>query len=470
MILSLRRSIVLSVALGGTLAGGHTLVGDVVVPSTAFLVNGIGDDFRTDVRVFNPTGSPVVVTPVFYRQANASAGISPDTVTAPDVTVPARGQTALDNVLVSLFGQSSGAFGPIRFQTTAPVVVSSATNNVNGCNHTGAIQGQWIPGLDVSAAVTHGTLVQLAASTSSTSGYRSNLVFFNPASSGSANVTANLRSGDGTLVSTATFTLGNGPAGFRQINRFSSDFSPQVSLSDTNLWVEFTSDQPVLAFASVINNLSGDPYALSANGDAGAGSPAPVASYSVSASPTAGQPVTFTDTSSGSPTLLLWSFGDGATATSGSLVQHSYAAAGTFRTAHFAGNAAGVSGAEQDVVVAAVTPATIKITITASQWKWTPQNVDLKVGQPYEITFQTDPAVPSIHHGVGGPAGLGSLGPPADCFFLNPSCVWKITPTANLLNSPGPVYQYGCTQSTCGFGHTNMTAGGPMGGTITIVP
>jgi len=465
----LRRVLQLGVVLGGTLAACGATRADVVVPSSGFLNNGIGDIFQTDVRVFNPTDSPVAVTPVFYRQPNTAAGLSADTVPAADVVVPPRGQVSFNNVLQSLFGQVTGAFGPIRFRTTAPIVVSSATNNVNGCNHTGAIQGQWIPGLDVASAMTGGTLVQLAASTSGTAGYRSNLVFFNPAAAGSANVTANLRAGDGSLLSTSTFTLGNGPAGFRQVNNY-KDFSPPVSLSDTNLWIEFTSDQPVLAFASVINNVSGDPYALTASAEPAAVPALPVASYTVSASPTAGQPVTFTDTSSGSPTVQLWSFGDGSTGTSGATVQHTYSAGATYKTAHFAGNAAGVSGAAQDVVVAPVVPPTIKITITASQWQWTPQNVNLKVGQPYEVTFQIDPAVPSVHHGVGGPAGLGNQGPPANCFFLNPSCVWNFTPTANMLGSPGPVYPYGCTQSTCGFGHTNMTAGGMSGGTITIVP
>ncbi len=452
-----------------TLLAGSALRADVAVPSSAYLTNSLGDDFQTNVRVFNPTNAAVLVTPVFLRQANATAGIAAGTVGAAAFSIPARGQAAFDNVLLTLFGQSPGVSGPILFQTPAPILVSSATNNVNGCNHTGAVQGQWIPGLDVASAVTSGTLLQLAASTDLVSGYRSNLVFFNPAPAATATVTANLRKGDGSLVSAATFTLGTGPAGFKQINRFSTDFSPAVSLADTDLYLDFTSDRPVLAFASVINNISGDPYALTAVGDA-APPPAPVASYTVSASPTAGQPVTFTDTSTGGPTSQLWAFGDGATATSGGTVTHAYAAAGTYQTSHFAANAGGASAASQGVTVASGTSGTIQITITASQWKWTPQNVSLKVGQPYQITFQTDPTAPTIHHGVGGLVVFGSLGPPAACDFLNPSCVWNFTPTAAMLNSPGPVYQYGCTQTTCGSGHLSMTAGSPMGGTVTIVP
>jgi len=235
---------------------------DVVVPSSAYLTNVLGDDFRTDVRVLNPGSAPIFVTPVFYRQTNDAAGISANTITVGPVTIPAGGQVAFDNILSTLFGQAAGVFGPIRFETAAPIFVSSATNNVNGCNHTGAVQGQWIPGIDVADAITQGTLLQLAASTDLASGYRTNVVFFNPSDTATATVSATLRKGDGTLVSGATFPLGNGPSGFKQINRFSTDFAPPVSLSDTNLFLEFTSDQPVLSFASVINNVSGDPFAL----------------------------------------------------------------------------------------------------------------------------------------------------------------------------------------------------------------
>jgi hypothetical protein len=445
---------------------------DVVIPSSAFLTNSLGDDFRTDVRVFNPTNAAVSATPVFYRQTNNAAGISADTITTGAVTIPARGQVAFDNILATLFGQPRGVSGAIRFQTSAPIFVSSATSNVNGCNHTGAVQGQWIPGIDVADAVTQGTLLQLAASTDLVSGYRTNVVFFNPSDVAPATVSANLRKGDGTLVSGASFALGNGPAGFKQINRFSTDFAPPVSLADTNLFLEFTSDQPVLCFASVINNVSGDPFALTAVSEPAAPPPAPVASFSVSANPTAGQAVTFTSTATNGPTSFMWSFGDGsAPATSASAATpHTFASSTTDKTytvVHFASNAAGASGTSQGVVVKGVPPAAIQLTIQASQFLWSPATTTLSVGQPYEITFETNPAQPTVHHGVGG---LAVLGVPAACDFLNPSCVWTITPTAAQAAANGGVYSFGCSQTTCGSGHNSMAPGGANGGTIRITP
>src|ERR1035437_8189874 len=83
-------------------------------------------DVDSDVRVFNPTNAPVNVTPVFYNQANGQTVAAP----APGfVTVPARGQAAFDNILETLFLQAKGAFGPIRFETAAPIIVSSSVNN-----------------------------------------------------------------------------------------------------------------------------------------------------------------------------------------------------------------------------------------------------------------------------------------------------------------------------------------------------
>jgi len=450
---------------------------DVVIPSSAYLTNSLGDDFRTDVRVFNPTSSAVTATPVFYRQTNNSAGISADTIMTSAVTIPARSQVSFDNILATLFGQPRGVSGPIRFQTNAPIFVSSATNNVNGCNHTGAVQGQWIPGIDVADAVTQGTLLQLAASTDLVSGYRTNVVFFNPSDVATTTVTANLRKGDGTLVSGASFALGNGPAGFKQINRFSTDFAPPVSLADTNLFLEFTSDQPVLCFASVINNVSGDPFALTAVSNPVAAPPPPqppVASFTVSPDPTAGQPVTFTSTATNSPTSFMWSFGDGsAPDTAGSATAvHTFASSTTDKTytvVHFASNAAGASGASQDVVVKGVPPAVVNLTIQANSFNWSPASTTLKVGTPYQITFQIDPAQPNVHHGVGGDAVV-LLGIPPACNFLAPSCVWNITPTLAQATSNGGVYLYGCSQTSCGSGHANMQQGGQSGGTIRITP
>ena len=89
---------------------------DVVIPSSAFSSGRNSAEFHSDVRVFNPTNSPIDFTPIFYR--SDAGGNVLDTVQMPVVTIGPRQQLTYDNVLQSLFAQSIGVFGPIRLETT----------------------------------------------------------------------------------------------------------------------------------------------------------------------------------------------------------------------------------------------------------------------------------------------------------------------------------------------------------------
>ncbi len=231
---------------------------DVVIPSTAFSGGANNAEFHSDVRIFNPsTTSPVLVTPVFY-QSDANGNVT-NTVTAPAFTVPPRSQVAYDNVLASLFGQAKGVFGPIRLQASAPLVVSTGVNNVNACG-AGAVSGQWLPGIDTAQALAAGTLVQLGVSVDAQTGYRTNVDFMNPGAS-TASVTVKVRRGDGSQLSSNTIAVPANALVQRRLDD-ASTFPGVAGTTDTNLWLEFTSDQPVLSFASVINNASGDPFAI----------------------------------------------------------------------------------------------------------------------------------------------------------------------------------------------------------------
>ncbi len=429
---------------------------DVVIPSSVFRRGTGGAEFRSDVRVFNPTSSPINYTPVLYDQVSGQA------LTAPLQTIPARTQQSFDNIVGTLFGKTldEGSFGPIRFQTSGALIVSSSVNNYNACGN-GAVSGQWLPGLDASAAVKAGTLVQLASSVDLLSGYRTNVVFTNPGAQ-AATVSAKVRKGDGSQLSSAALNP-LAPNGFVQINNWGS-FPGVAGNADTGLWLEFTSDQPVLAFASVINNASGDPFAIVMTAEPNVSSTAPVASYTVTpASPNAGQPATFTDTSTNSPTVQLWAFGDGTAATSGTTVPHTYAAAGTYRTTHFVSNPNGTSAASKDVVVATAQAIAVSIVATTNNntnWTFTPNNVTLRVGQPYTITWST-PQSEGKTHGVGGLAVLGI--PQTDLITSNRPYVVDFTPTASMIGT----HTYGCTVTQCA---PTLAVHDSMTGTITIVP
>jgi PKD repeat protein len=84
-----------------------------------------------------------------------------------------------------------------------------------------------------------------------------------------------------------------------------------------------------------------------------AATPAPVAEFAFApSSPMAGQTVSFTNASTGSPTSWAWSFGDGGTSTAQSPT-HTFATSGTFDVTLTATNAGGSSTRSQSVAVAA---------------------------------------------------------------------------------------------------------------------
>jgi PKD repeat protein len=338
-----------TVALAACVAA-FALSADVVVPSSAFST-GINAEFHSDVRVFNPTSSPVDFTPIFYR--SDAGGNVVNTVQMPVVTIGPRQQLSYDNVLQSLFGQSIGVFGPIRFRTTGTLLVASGVNNVNACGTAGSRSGQGLSGIDVGQALKTGTLVQLAASADPATGYRSNLDFMNPGAT-AASVTATIRRGDGTHLSSGTFSVG--PNGLVQKRIDDSGAFPGVAgTTDTNLWMEFASDQPILVFASVINNGSGDPFAVMMTSEPSAAPAAPlepVASFTVSGTLMTGFSVTFTDTSTNSPAYRFWSFGDGTYDTSGArVVNHMYDTARSFKAGLVVSNVGGSSTMLTDIDV-----------------------------------------------------------------------------------------------------------------------
>lgn len=90
---------------------------------------------------------------------------------------------------------------------------------------------------------------------------------------------------------------------------------------------------------------------------------APVANFTTSTTtPAMGQIVTFTDTSTGSPTSWLWDFGDGTTSSEQNPT-HIYIAAGTYTVILTATNGIGSTTAMQSLVVASMADLTITGTV-----------------------------------------------------------------------------------------------------------
>jgi|GEM_PF-5381211 len=146
-----------------------------------------------------------------------------------------------------------------------------------------------------------------------------------------------------------------------------------------------TSQNPTHAFATVntfhvtltVSNAAGSNTAAQ-DVRVTAAAVAPVAHFAFSpAAPTAGQQVSFTDTSTGSPTSWSWTFNDGGSSTQQNPT-HTFATAGTFHVSLTVSNTAGTNTTAQDVTVgtAPVSP--------SAQFTYSPKSPT--AGQPVSFT------------------------------------------------------------------------------------
>jgi len=208
--------------------------------------------FRTDMRIFNPSTTKDIQVQAYLLPVGGgdNSGVQPKTI-----TVPKRQQMIFDDVVTSLF-QSSG-LAAIRLSSTDDFV---ATQRIYAGTSTGTL-GQYVGGVDSALAKKNGVLIQLKSSSS----FRTNIGMANP-NNATANTTWRLYDKNNNLVGTAKAVV---------LPPYAV-ISPQemrgylgASLSDdlSDSWVGYTSDQPIVAYASVVDNGTTDPTYIPAAED-----------------------------------------------------------------------------------------------------------------------------------------------------------------------------------------------------------
>ncbi len=296
--------------------------------------------FVTDARVFNPDPAAAITVNLAFLAANAdNTG-----ATEVPVTIGPRQGAALDDLVAEALGRSGA--GGVRLRSSRPFLATCRTYNIG--DGTSGTFGQFTPGLTAADALARSILLQVVNDPAA-SGFRTNVGFLNP---GLAPVTVTYRVYD---AATAAL-LGEGsrslpPLAFSQVNNVFS----AIGMADSvvrNATVEVAATAPVLAYASVVDNTSGDAIYVLPGADSGTPAPvnqppdgtivAPTGDVTV----TVGQPVDFVATVSdpdGDPvTGLEWDFGDGVTA-SGLAVVHTYAEAGAYAVTFTATDAEGAT-------------------------------------------------------------------------------------------------------------------------------
>ena len=230
------------------------LLADRIVPASAHAAGRNGAFFQTDLRLLNTSPTETATAVLTFLPASGAIVVSPE------IRIPPRQQVAFDDVLATLFDVRVDSSGPIRVSAPEAVEVTSRTySTVDPC--TAGTFGTFLPGLSPSSALTSGLIPQAAGSADATSGSRTNLVLVNPSATEAAAVRVSLLGGDGARLGSEA-TVNVNANGSTQADVFA--LVGASAQTTTNAFVAFTSDRPVLALTTVIDNRTNDSSAYPA--------------------------------------------------------------------------------------------------------------------------------------------------------------------------------------------------------------
>jgi len=238
---------------GGEIRGQLTAANETDIP-----VAGAVGSFITDVRVFNPSFTTAINALLEYFPAGTTANTNaPNTAV---INVPARGTAVLNNVTGASTLNAASGIGGIRVSSAEAMNVTAKVYSDQRAAGKGTF-GQFLPGLDRSAALRRGVIPQLE----NDANFRTNVGFFNPNNS-AVTVRLELRDDSNNVVATSVQTF---QALTQQQNAIGTYF-PNVDVTNkANLTLSFDASAPIDAYAAVNDNVSADSFVVVAQNDTG---------------------------------------------------------------------------------------------------------------------------------------------------------------------------------------------------------
>jgi hypothetical protein len=221
-----------------------------VIPASAHVTGAAGTNWGSDVVAHNHGATTATVDLFFMKADQDNSGSQPHRVSIP----PGQSLCLLD-VVGDLFGETSGS-GAILLGSDVPLIVSSRTFNTTAAG----TYGQYIPGFPLAEAAA-GTAELRLLQLSDNAAYRTNIGFANPTNA-ALPLEVSVYGGDGTLLGTQGFIIE--PYGYSQANGIISDIVGNSNVNDAYAIVSSSDPQArYFAYASTVDNSSGDPVYMS---------------------------------------------------------------------------------------------------------------------------------------------------------------------------------------------------------------
>ena len=238
---------------------------DVYIAAAAHVAGAAGTNWRTNLEVHNPGSARAQYTIALLKK-----NLTNTSPTTRSFSLEGGKSMRYEDVLLSVFG-FDGA-GALRVTpTSGSIMVTSRTFN----DASSGTFGQFIAGVTTESAIAHGQegrLIQLSRSSSASDGFRTNIGFVN-ATGSSIEVKVEMYAGEGTRLGEKTYTLK--PFEYDQV----SDIFGQVTNGEVEngfaVVSTTTSGARFFAYASVVDNRSGDPVYIPATVEGEALEPSP---------------------------------------------------------------------------------------------------------------------------------------------------------------------------------------------------
>jgi PKD repeat protein len=281
----------------------------------------------TDAQVFNPDAvNSIEVSLSFLASGEDNTGANEVTI-----TVGPRQAALLEDLVASVLDRAEA--GSIRLTSDALFFASSRTFNI-GDGESGTY-GQYIGAASSDTAMLQGILL-LANNDPEDEGFRTNTGFVNPGTENVSIEVSIFNTDLGVLIGSTSLDLP--PLGFQQLNNVFQIVGQQGS-TWSNATIQFLATAPVLAYASVVDNTSGDAIFVTPRADTGT-PPNPnnppagtIDEPSANVTIAPGESVSFAGSASdpdGDDVTVLWDFDDGMTSTELEPGDHTFADPGEY--------------------------------------------------------------------------------------------------------------------------------------------
>jgi plastocyanin len=242
------------------------LTSSVFAKEVFLSVTGKANGFFSDVRIFNPSYTKDITVNAQYLPAgngnNASAAVVP-------LVIAKRTMKIYDDAVLSMFGRTDAvALGAIRLTSGDDFVASQRVYADARESYQRGTLGQFVQGLDVSAALTKGVILQLKSGQATLGNFRTNWGGMNPGTT-VANVSFKLYDKDNQLL--GTNNLAFQPYGVFSPTNIVNFFGISNANAErlTDAWISFESDAPVFLYGSVVDNGAVDQTFVAAVQDTG---------------------------------------------------------------------------------------------------------------------------------------------------------------------------------------------------------